>query len=1227
MPPIFLTRIVSALILGTALTVAAADPFADMVRSSDPVAPAEQRTKFKLPPGFDIQLVAAEPDINKPMNLAFDSAGRLWATTSIEYPWAAPTNRPGRDRLMIFEDFGPDGRARKITQFADGLNIPIGVYPFRSARSPGFSRKEAASNQERPLPPEGGTTNETWKAIVWSIPYIWLLEDTDGDGKADKRTPLYGPFDHTRDTHGNQASFRRGFDGWIYATHGFNNDSWITNRDGTVVHLNSGNTYRLRLDGSKLEHHTHGQVNPFGLAFDPRGNLYSSDCHSAPLYQLLAGGHYPSFGKPHDGLGFAPVMLEHAHGSTAIDGAVYYADDLWPAEYHDTLFIGNVMTSRLNRDKITFVGSTPKAIEQPDFLTTTDPWFRPVDNTFGPDGALYVADFYNRIIGHYEVPLTHPGRDRERGRIWRVVYTNAVAADVRRQTNSDQRSDVRLVTSAATALRPSALPGDLKSLVEELGSPSLTRRLLAQHELEDRFSAAAIPELRLAARGVYDFAKREAKTHAQIHALWALFNLASLDNESLGAGLTPADPLLKVHTMRLLAELGHRRKAGLPGAPSLFDAGNLRGALLVHLGDTDALVKRCAAEALAAWPDAGNLPPLVGALEKTDREDTHLVYVLRKAIRDTLLSSGAFDSLTRFPVTQRGLVDDILPAIPSADAARYILTELSRLGTNSSKVGPLLQHAARHGDASSAGTIATFARDKFATDPAMQLSLLKSVQVGLGQRGATTPDTVTEWGRSLSSQFVDTLAGSSGDWQALALDGAGTPVPWVLQERKSVDGQSARVISSLAPGGEALTGILRSRKFSLPAKLAFFLCGHDGQPDQPGKGVNKVVLKSADGRVLREVSPPRNDVARKVEWNFSTSEQGKPAQLEIIDGDTGAAYAWLALGRIEPAVVSLPAIAPREMQDRALDAVQLVSSFPSPATLAKLRPLDDGRFGGKTQAALLRTLLAHDPNYARSLAARLQPGAAGVEEIATALAEADQPQARSAVVAFLGSAPTRLQKQIATTLSGSRSGAEALLGGISAGKITAQVLSDTKLIERLRASKPDNIDARLASLTKDLPPADGARQTLIDARRAALGSTPVDLARGQQLYQLNCAACHRIDGLGGLVAPQLDGVGSRGPERLCEDILDPNRNVDHAFQPTILTLKDDEVVSGLFRREEGAMLVLADATGAEIKVPKAQVKERAESKTSLMPDNFGEILKPDDFNDLVGWLLSKRGQK
>src|SRR5688572_19604283 len=246
--PRYAVSVSAAVVVIVSLALAARPASAqDLVAKTEARTPAEELKTFKLPPGFEIQLVAAEPDINKPMNMAFDAKGRLWVTTSIEYPWAAPTNKPARDRLMIFEDFGPGGGARKITEFAGGLNIPIGIYPFYSKNADGRS---------------------TWKAVVWSIPNIWLLEDTDGDHKADKRDVLYGPFDHTRDTHGNQASFRRGFDGWLYATLGYNNDSHVKGRDGHQVDLNSGNTYRMRLDGSRIEHHTHGQVNPYGLAFD-----------------------------------------------------------------------------------------------------------------------------------------------------------------------------------------------------------------------------------------------------------------------------------------------------------------------------------------------------------------------------------------------------------------------------------------------------------------------------------------------------------------------------------------------------------------------------------------------------------------------------------------------------------------------------------------------------------------------------------------------------------------------------------------------------------------------------------------------------------------------------------------------------------------------------------------------------------------------------------------------
>src|SRR5438552_320382 len=103
---------------------------------SPEIAPTEFRTpaaelqSLRLPPGFEAQLVAAEPDIQKPINLAFDAKGRLWVTCTVEYPFPAPEGK-GRDTVKVVEDFGPDGRARRVTTFADGLNIPIGILPYQ----------------------------------------------------------------------------------------------------------------------------------------------------------------------------------------------------------------------------------------------------------------------------------------------------------------------------------------------------------------------------------------------------------------------------------------------------------------------------------------------------------------------------------------------------------------------------------------------------------------------------------------------------------------------------------------------------------------------------------------------------------------------------------------------------------------------------------------------------------------------------------------------------------------------------------------------------------------------------------------------------------------------------------------------------------------------------------------------------------------------------------------
>src|SRR5205823_10380636 len=164
---------------------------------------------------------------------------------------------------------------------------------------------------------------------------------------------------------------------------------------------------------------------------------------------------------------------------------------------------------------------------------------------------------------------------------------------------------------------------------------------------------------------------------------------------------------------------------------------------------------------------------------------------------------------------------------------------------------------------------------------------------------------------------------------------------------------------------------------------------------------------------------------------------------------------------------------------------------------------------------------------------------------------------------------------------------------------------------------------RLDNLTKALPTEDVQRQKLVEERIAAFNPAQASATVGAQVFKQSCAACHSIDGQGATIGPQLDGAGNRGAERLIEDILDPSRNVDPAFRVTLFTLKSGEVESGLIRREEGETVVVADTTGKERSIPKSEIASRRESALSLMPDNLADVIKPEDFNHLIAFLLSK----
>ena len=1132
------------------------DPFAAGVRTTPWLKPEEEQKLFKLPDGFEIELVAAEPKIQKPLNMAFDNRGRLWVTDSVEYPYAASLDKPARDTVKILEDTDRDGTFDKITTFADNLNIPIGVYPYGNG------------------------------CIVWSIPNLWHLEDMDGDGVCDRRTKLYGPFDYTRDVHGNLNAFRRGWDGWIYGCHGFNNDSKVKGADGHEVHMQSGNTYRFRVDGSRIEHLSRGQVNPFGMTFDPLFNIFTADCHSKPLTQILRGACYESFGKPHDGLGYVPSMMQHLHGSTAIGGAVYYEGENFPPEYRGNLFCGNVMTSRINRDTLEYHGSTIAAKEAADFLIGGDPWFRPVDFQIGPDGALYVADFYNRIIGHYEVPLPHPGRDRTSGRLWRVKY-------VGKDPNTKPAKMLESLREAPT-----------NKLIEACDHPTLTWRSLAQETLLAH-PCSSCPEEVAAALPT-------ATPRQKTHLLWVLERLQRLTDEQLLAAAKDDAREVRVHAQKVLSE----RPEWTP---------DLRAAALTGLKDADGFVARSAADAIGRHPLAAQVRPLLERLKGTSNDDSLLRHTIRMALRDHLTAEKEI-ATTGFNANDIDQLASIALAAKTPAAAGLIVQHLQDKDLPKDQLLASVRHAIAYVPPTSVGGLIGIIRKKFEGDLELQAELIRALDAGLQQRSVPRDPALLAWAEDLVTRVLAVRGEPVLAWTNVPLDGKPfRDDPWVVQGRPSQDGVKEAPFYGSLPRGEQKTGVYRSQPFELPKQLTFYSAGHVGPP---GTTLDKNYIRLRDAEtdeLLMEARPPRNDLAQKFKWDLSKFA-GRRGRMELVDGDEGNAYAWLAVGRF-----SVPALNPSAGPVRQRSALELAGMFQlTGATKAIGELAAAGDTDPTTRQFAVKSLaeLRHAPRLAALAAVVDDNGVAETlrQQIGAAARAGESDAINAAIKEAMKQLPARLRTKLAEGLAADVSGAEALLQLIEGGHASATLLRVAAVDQKLKALKDAApLQERAKKIVEALPPENEAENKLLAERMTLFQQAAPDLAKGRELFTKHCASCHQVEGKGAVVGPQLDGIGNRGAERVLEDVLAPNRNVDVAFRTTALLLNDDRVLTLLVRREEGNALIGVDPLGKEVSVPKADIAELKKSALSLMPSNVAEILPPDDFSHLAGYLLSLRG--
>jgi putative membrane-bound dehydrogenase-like protein len=416
-----------------------------------PTRPEKAAEKLEVHPDFNISLVASEPLVNKVMNVDWDEKGRMWVCETPEYPngrrlpktdaWKESgsvikeniADREPSDRISWLEDTNGDGVMDKKHVFADKLELVTSFVFYKNG------------------------------VIATSAPDIWFLEDTTGKGVCDKRTKLYTGLGD-RDTHAVMNNARWGLDGWIYATNGYSTSGKVTNGDGSKDFGGyTAGVVRFKPDGSAFEQYSSKNSNTWGLTMTWDGQCFFTQptCGDVLMHvvlpeSVLAKGKLPgtnSFNVLMKGESTFPLMkweqqayvqIDQVGKFTAAAGCAIYEGGAWPAKWNYSYFTTeptiNIVSHRfVTPDGVTYKSEKEKGREETEFIRSKDLWFRPIENRVGPDGALYIVDFYNQAVIHNDTrgpqhgpanAAVRPDRDHYFSRIWRVQHKEAKKLEV-----------------------------------------------------------------------------------------------------------------------------------------------------------------------------------------------------------------------------------------------------------------------------------------------------------------------------------------------------------------------------------------------------------------------------------------------------------------------------------------------------------------------------------------------------------------------------------------------------------------------------------------------------------------------------------------------------------------------------------------------------------------------------------------------------------------------------
>ncbi len=535
------------------------------------LTPEDAARQMVVPEGFRVTLAAGEPDVKQPIAMALDDRGRLWVAEAYTYPIRAAEGQ-GKDRILIFEDTDGDGRFEVSKVFVEGLNLVSGL-------ELGF----------------GGV----W---VGAAPNLMFIPDRDGDDRPDGPAEILLDGWGYHDTHETLNSFTWGPDGWLYGCHGVFTHSEVgrpgTPREARTM-INAG-IWRYHPMRHVFEVFAHGTSNPWGVDFNDFGQAFCTACVIPHLYHIIQGGRYERQAGEHFNrhtyddiktiavhrhwIGDTPHSgnnrSDAAGGGHAHAGAMIYLGASWPAQYRDQIFMNNIHGQRINEDLLSPKGSGYEGNRAPDFCLTRDRWSQILNLQYGPDGQVFMIDWYDANACHHR---DTNGHDRTNGRVFKISYQNARPATVDLQKLSDDALAELQLEANDWYVRHA------RRILQERGAGDAVRRKLVSMAFEH-------PE--------------ETR---RLRALWALHVTGGLDETLALRGLENDQPHVRAWTIQLLTE--DPRQTVSPAVLARFAA--------LANDDLSPVVRLYLASAAGRMPVATRGPILAGLLAHSEGAADH----------------------------------------------------------------------------------------------------------------------------------------------------------------------------------------------------------------------------------------------------------------------------------------------------------------------------------------------------------------------------------------------------------------------------------------------------------------------------------------------------------------------------------------------------------------------------------------------------------------------------